>query len=68
MKYGLFITIAYAIVNFAIFLFTPAKSAGSANMSPEAVRGFSGHWMALYWAALTLLYADAKTASTVERA
>src|SRR5579871_3429990 len=65
MKYGLLITIAYAIVNFAIFFFTPPKAESTGGMSPQAVRGFSGHWMALYWIALTLLYANAKTAPPV---
>jgi len=30
-------------------------------MPPPVVRGFSGHWMAIYAAALAVLYSGAKT-------
>ncbi len=59
MKYVLYGFIAYAIVNFAIFFATP--HAGEAGlMPPAAVRGFSGHWMAIYAAAFAVLYSGAK--------
>lgn len=54
MKYALYLVLAYAIVNFAVFFFNPSKNPGA------AVRGFAGHWMACYAAALTVLYSDVK--------
>jgi len=47
----------YALVNFAIF-FTSSLDQGSSDPAQEAAvfRGFSGHWMAFYSAALAILY------------
>ena len=55
MTYGFF---AYAIVNFAIFMFSTMKHPGSNSGEPTSavLRGFSGHWMAFYSAALSTLY------------
>lgn len=55
MTMGLF---AYAIVNFIIFIASTAgkpESTGS-EITPAALRGFSGHWMIFYSAALSILY------------
>jgi hypothetical protein len=54
--YGL---VGYALVNFAIFITTPIKG-GAGLMPPAVVRGFSGHWMAIYAIALAVLYSVAK--------
>jgi len=46
----------YAIVNFLIFMFQ-APPNGTQGHPPAAVwRGFSGHWMAFYSAALAIFY------------
>jgi hypothetical protein len=53
MVYGFF---GYAIVNFGLFMLkAPTGSTGS-NPPTEVWRGFSGHWMAFYSAALATLY------------
>ena len=44
MTYGFF---GYALINFAIFIFVDTSN---------VIRGFSGHWMAFYSAALAILY------------
>ena len=53
--YGLF---AYTFVNFVIFIGLGGSSERHATegMSPETARGFSGHWMLFYAAALAILY------------
>lgn len=57
MVYGFF---AYAFFNF-LFFWATAPSGGSGPNPPAAVwRGFSGHWMAFYSAALAVLYSAAR--------
>jgi hypothetical protein len=56
MVYGFF---AYAIVNFAIFFFQAPQGSSGANPPAAVWRGFSGHWMAFYSAALAILYSAA---------
>lgn len=64
MVYGFF---AYAMVNFLAFM-TKAPSGGSGANPPAVVwRGFSGHWMAFYSAALAILYSAARTVDTSPR-
>ena len=41
-------------------LFCFWKKAGAGLMPPAVVRGFSGHWMAIYAIALAVLYSGAK--------
>jgi hypothetical protein len=58
MFYGFF---GYALVNFMLFM-TKAPNGGSGANPPAVVwRGFSGHWMAFYSAALAILYAAVRT-------
>jgi membrane protease YdiL (CAAX protease family) len=59
MRYALYAFIAYAIVNFGIFVATP-RTGGAGLMPPPVVRGFSGHWMAIYAAAFAVLYSGLK--------
>ncbi len=49
MVYGFF---GYAMVNFAIFFFLASQGGSGANPPAVVWRGFSGHWMAFYSAAL----------------
>ncbi|HEY4360725.1 MAG TPA: hypothetical protein VGN17_07135 [Bryobacteraceae bacterium] len=51
---------AYALVNFILALTNaPPKGSGPGGMPPSVVRGFSGHWMAFYSAAMAVLYSAA---------
>jgi len=59
MKYVLYGFLAYALVNFAIFMMAP-HSGGAGPMPPSVVRGFSGHWMAIFAGVLAILYSGAK--------
>jgi len=58
MRKGLYGLFAYAIVNFALFIFTQSNShhASTAETLPSQIRGFSGHWMVFYGAAFATLY------------
>ena len=56
MVYGFF---GYAVVNFAIFFFQAPQGGSGANPPAVVWRGFSGHWMAFYSAALAILYSAA---------
>ena len=58
-KYALYGLLGYAVLNFGIFIATP-HSSGAGLMPPPVVRGFSGHWMAIYAVALAVLYSGAK--------
>jgi hypothetical protein len=60
MVYGFF---GYAMVNFALFMLITQSGGHSGNDSPAQWRGFSGHWMAFYSAALAILYAAATSSS-----
>jgi len=58
----------YAFINFAIFFFNaPAGKRQGPDTPPEVWRGFSGHWMLFYSAALAMLYSAAKSVSSVSR-
>jgi hypothetical protein len=59
MKYMTYSFFGYALLNFVIFMVNGSPSSGTGLMSPADVRGFSGHWMAFYSAALSVLYAAA---------
>jgi len=63
MVYGFF---GYAVVNFLFFM-TKAPNGGSGNPPAVVWRGFSGHWMGLYSAALAILYSAARTVDTSPR-
>lgn len=51
----------YALVNFFVFMIAdkPADTTGP-EMSSVTLRGFSGHWIAFYSAALAVLYSAAR--------
>jgi Protein of unknown function (DUF3592) len=63
MVYGFF---GYALINFALFMLQ-APTGSSGNPTAIEWRGFSGHWMAFYSAALAILYSAAKESETVRR-
>jgi hypothetical protein len=65
MVYGFF---GYAFVNFALFMSkAPTEKSGGGDTPPIVWRGFSGHWMLFYSAALATLYAAAKASENVRR-
>lgn len=53
MVYGFF---GYAFLNFALFMMQAPNGAQGANPPAVVWRGFSGHWMLFYSAALAILY------------
>lgn len=63
MKYMVYGFFGYAVLNFAIFITQVPSKGGSGGVSgpmpPSVVRGFSGHWMAFYAAAMAILYSAA---------
>ena len=63
MTYGFFI---YAILNFAVFFLGSFASGGEVAES-DVFRGFSGHWMAFYSAALALLYSFWRADTSIRR-
>jgi hypothetical protein len=57
MQYMTYGFLGYAVFNFAIFILAAPSDPSSINGTPPfVVRGFSGHWMAFYSAAFTMLY------------
>jgi hypothetical protein len=55
MTYGFFI---YAVINFITFMSVAphGRQAPNAPTPPVVLRGFSGHWMAFYSAAMAMMY------------
>ncbi|HMF18290.1 MAG TPA: hypothetical protein VKE98_13850 [Gemmataceae bacterium] len=59
MQIMTFIFGVYAIINFILFIpqaLNVGQQAAGAPTPPEIIRGFSGHWMAFYSAAMAILY------------
>ena len=57
MVYGFF---GYAVVNFMLFMTKVPSGNNGANPPAVVWRGFSGHWMAFYAAAMAILYSAAR--------
>ena len=64
MVYGFF---GYAMLNFALFMSKTPSGGGGANPPAVVWRGFSGHWMLFYSAALAILYSAAHANETGRR-
>lgn len=64
MRYMVYAFGGYAMLNFLFFVTKAPAGGGGANPPAVVWRGFSGHWMAFYAAALTILYSAARTAGT----
>ncbi len=57
MKYMTYFFFGYAFINFALFAFsTTGMPKESSPSTATALRGFSGHWMVFYSAAMSMLY------------
>lgn len=67
MRYMVYGFLAYAVINFALFMFRAPTSGGGASPPAIVWRGFSGHWMAFYSAALAILYSAARGSGTGRR-
>lgn len=59
MRYMVYGFLGYALVNFALFMLKAPTGGSGANPPAIVWRGFSGHWMAFYSAALAILYSAA---------
>ena len=59
MKYMVYGFFGYAAFNFLLFMAKAPSGKGDANPPAGVWRGFSGHWMAFYSAALGILYSAA---------
>jgi hypothetical protein len=57
VRYAFYALFAYAIFNFILF-FTSSHAAShhGGEVTPELIRGFSGHWMVFYAAACATMY------------
>ena len=64
MRYMVYGFGAYALLNFALFMMSSPPSHTNGNPPASIWRGFSGHWMALYSAAMAVLYSAAHHGSS----
>jgi hypothetical protein len=67
MRYMVYGFAGYAILSSVPFWFQAPTGGGGANPPAIIWRGFSGHWMAFYSAALAVLYSAAKEKENVRR-
>jgi hypothetical protein len=67
MKYMVYGFFGYAFLNFVIFLAATEPKSSSSQMTPEILRGFSGHWMAFYSAAAAVLYSATRVGDRDQR-
>lgn len=67
MRYMVYGFLGYAVINFTLFMFQAPTGGGDANPPAIVWRGFSGHWMAFYSAALAILYSAASENKTARR-
>ncbi len=57
----------YAFVNFLLFIYLEHKSGNGAEKEIATFRGFSGHWMAFYSAAMSILYSATRAHDSTRR-
>lgn len=67
MRYAVYAFGGYALVNFALFTLNAPTGGGGENPPAIVWRGFSGHWMLFYSAALAILYAAVNQEETTQR-
>jgi hypothetical protein len=56
MRYMVYGFLGYAAVNFLLFMTNTPTQTNGVNPPAAVWRGFSGHWMAFYFAAFAILY------------
>jgi hypothetical protein len=66
MRYMVYAFGGYAMVNFLLFMVNAPKGGNGANPPAVVWRGFSGHWMAFYSAALAILYSASRSQAPVD--
>ena len=66
MRYMVYGFGAYAVVNFILFMMSSPPSHTAGDPPASVWRGFSGHWMAFYSAAMAVLYSAANYPRTAD--
>jgi len=61
MRFMVYGFLGYALINFLLFIAKAPASSSETNPPAEVWRGFSGHWMAFYSAALAIFTAQLDT-------
>lgn len=64
MRYMVYGFLGYAVLNFVLFIMSSPPSHTAGGPTASEWRGFSGHWMAFYAAALAILYSAANYGSS----
>ena len=67
MRYIVYAFGGYAVVNFLLFMVNAPNGGNGANPPAAVWRGFSGHWMAFYSAALAILYSASQRQAPADR-
>jgi hypothetical protein len=67
MRYVVYGFLGYAVVNFSLFMAQAPTGGSGADQPIITWRGFSGHWMAFYSAALAILYSAAMESKNAQR-
>jgi hypothetical protein len=67
MRYMVYGFGAYAMVNFILFMMSSPPSHMGGDPPASVWRGFSGHWMVFYSAAMAILYSAANYPRTADR-
>jgi hypothetical protein len=66
MRYMVYGFGGYAMVNFLLFMVNAPDGGNGANPPAAVWRGFSGHWMLFYSAALAILYSASRSQAPVD--
>ncbi|HSR13690.1 MAG TPA: hypothetical protein VLS90_19740, partial [Thermodesulfobacteriota bacterium] len=56
MRMAIFFFVAYALINFAVFVVFDSSPGGGSATSAAIFRMFSGYWMVFYYIAASVLY------------
>ena len=66
MRYMVYAFGGYAVINFLLFMIHAPNGGNGANPPAAVWRGFSGHWMAFYSAALAIFYSASRSPAPVD--
>jgi hypothetical protein len=66
VRYVIYAFAGYAVVNFLLFMVNAPNGGNGANPPAAVWRGFSGHWMAFYSAALAILFSASRSPASVD--
>lgn len=56
MRYATHAVMLYAVLNFLLAMRGAPTHRGANGITPQILRGFSGHWMVFYWTGFAILY------------